>query len=171
MNNIIKQQKYNLLLCCALLSGCASQLKIPPTLGDGYSLYSRTAATSNLIIMQKNGPYIFCSEPEPDAVYEQDNGLSFSLALVKTSDNSNLSEQSQEIGLGGISSNVLLTRETFYRACEFLANTNLSNEQKLSLFNNTLDTIKSINTQSLGNGTQNQTPVSTAPVNQVTPAQ
>lgn len=158
---------FSLCLVVTLLSACVSPLELTHTKTDSYNLYTTTAANSSLIIRNKNDSYTFCSEPQPDAAYDHDNSLSFSLALLKNADNTDDSRGINEVGLGGLSTNVLLTRETFYRSCEFMANNNLTAQQRLDLFNNVLDTVKTINSQNLGTGTTSQAGVKAT--NNVTP--
>jgi len=149
------------------LSGCLSPLQLVHTKANGYDLYTSTAAQSSIVIRNKNDKFSFCSEPQPDAAYDNDNSLSLSLAVLNKTDNTNDSNGVNEVGLGGLSTNVLLTRETFYRTCEFIANNNLTEQQKVTLFNQVLDTVKAINSQSLGTGTASQADIKTT--NNVTP--
>ena len=153
------------------MSGCISPLQLIPSSGDGYTLYTTNAANSSLIVRTKNDPFTFCSQAQPDVAYDHDNSFSFSLAVLNDADNTDSSKGVNEVGLGGLSTNVLLTRETFYRTCEFIANSRLTEQQKLDLFNNVLDTVKTINSQSLGTGTSSEAAIkATNNVTPVTPA-
>jgi len=147
------------LLMCLFISACTTPLGVKHIHTDGYHLYTSTAANSSLVIRDKNDAYNFCSEPSPDVAVDENTSVSFDVSVVDSNDNSNESEGINEVGLGGRSANVLITRETFYRTCEFISNSNLSDQQKLDLYKQTLKTIADINNQNLGTGTTDNSAV------------
>ena len=107
------------------------EVKYRPIHGSGF--YSTSAATKSTMVKHKDENIIVCSEPAPDATFnEQDGGsLGFSLLHVGDQASGGASGGETEAGLGGRSVNVLLTRVMFFRMCEFFANTNLPDSMKL----------------------------------------
>lgn len=140
-----------------VLSACSSiqplEVKFKPI--KDYGIYSTSAATKSTIIRNKNDQQIVCSEPSPDATFnEQDKeSLGFSLLHIGDKTTEGLSEGETEGGLGGRSVNVLLTREMYFRMCEFFANSNLPDSMKIKIYNATLASILKLNTTDFGTGT------------------
>mgnify|MGYP006274972887 CR=1 FL=1 len=147
------------LLLIVLLGGCAMSdaTQMREIDQPGYQIYSTTAANRIVTIRDKNDPRIFCTEPAPDVALDEDESFGFNLNLLTFGDSVDEggSEGFAEAGLGGRSTNVLLTREIFYRTCEMMGNVALSDDAMVDLFGKSLDAIVEINKQNLGTGTQN----------------
>ena len=145
------------ILILTIFTACSSikplEVKFRSIEGSGF--YSTSAATKSSLVREKNDQQIICSEPAPDATYnEQDNssiGLSFLHIGDKTSEA--LADGETEGGLGGRSVNVLLTREMYFRMCEFFANSNLNDSLKIEIYDRTLKSILQLNSINFGKGT------------------
>lgn len=147
----------NLLLLSTILTSCSSirplEVKYQGLEGSGF--YSTSAATKSSIVRQTNDNLIVCSEPAPDATYneEANTALDLDMLTIGNKDSEGASEGEAEASLGGRSVNVLLTREMYFRMCEFFANTNISDSLKVEIYKTTLQTIMGINNQNFGTGT------------------
>ncbi len=120
-------------------------------------VYSTTAGMRGILLRKKSSETVYCAEPQPDASVSESLSENISASQASTANESEgASESESEKSLGGRSVNVLITREIFYRTCEFLANTQLGDEAKLKVFRASLQTIIDINTTDLGSGTNNQ---------------
>ncbi len=121
----------------------------------GGSLYTTTSATYVVALMDKNSEATLCLAPSPDAAFDEQVGEGFSLSLVDASrdDSQGFSESEAEASLGGRSPNVLITREIFYRLCELFVNTSLTDEQKVALYQTTLNSVIQGNAINLGSST------------------
>jgi len=122
--------------------------------GTDITALTAGAGTRAILVRTDTGrPYI-CDDPGPDAALNEfaDAGFSFSLVKVGDTGDGQNSDSIGEAGLGGRSPNVLITREVFYRFCEFAGNTTLTDDQRIALYQATLDAVVSINQTNLGNG-------------------
>lgn len=166
----IKQASNGMLICILglLLSACASPLSTFHGKGEGYDVYAASASTRYAFIRSGAQTKSICSEPAPDVATDENGDISLSLALINSKDRNKDKLGIDEVSLGGRSVNVLLTREIFFRTCEFLANNSLTDEQALALFNNTLNTIVTINKLDFGRGSIN---AATLPVPSTTSSQ
>ncbi|MCH2450393.1 MAG: hypothetical protein MK198_09640 [Gracilimonas sp.] len=139
------------------VNACSSmqplEVKFQKIEGDGF--YTTSAATKSTIVREKNDQQIICSEPAPDATFNEQDNASLGLSLLHIGDKTNeaVSEGETEGGLGGRSVNVLLTREMYYRMCEFFANTNLDDSLKVQIYDQTLAYILKLNETNFGIGT------------------
>lgn len=122
---------------------------------EGNGFYSTSAATKSTIVRDLNDRRIICSQPAPDATFNEQDNASFGFSLLHIGDKTSeaVSEGETEGGLGGRSVNVLLTREMYYRMCEFFANTNLSDSLKVQIYDQTLQSILKLNATNFGTGT------------------
>jgi hypothetical protein len=98
-----------------------------------------------------------CITPVPDALYNVNDGFSLGLTSKLGKEQAGLSESETEVGLGGRSPNVLITREMYFRLCEFLSNGTYSKETKVELFKATLEAITLVNKNNLSIKIANQT--------------
>ena len=123
---------------------------------EGSGFYSTSAATKSSIVRQKGDNNIVCAEPAPDATFdmEDNSSLDMSLMNIGNKEAEGTSDSEVEAGLGGRSVNVLLTREMYFRMCEFFANTNIQDSLKIEIYKMTLQSIIGINNQNFGTGTQ-----------------
>ena len=152
---------YRRFFLCAIvcsLAACASPDPLAVNLhrGQNLTLHSTTAAVSSTVVRAVGDNRIICAQPQPDASISESEGASVSIALAKVSGDEQASEQSgeNENSLGGRDPNVLITRELLFRQCEFLGNSNLTDQQKIDLYNATLSAIVTINQAALGDGTE-----------------
>jgi hypothetical protein len=146
-----------LLISAFVLASCTAirplEVKYQGIKSSGF--YSTSAATKSSVVRQVNDNLIVCSEPAPDATYDEEANASLDLDLftIGNKDSEGSSEGEVEAGLGGRSVNVLLTREMYYRMCEFFANTNMPDSLKVEIYKTTLQSIVGLNSQNFGTGT------------------
>lgn len=152
-----------LIVACLLtttLSACSlnsTDLNHARSENNDIEVYSTTAGMRGILLRKKTAEMVYCAEPQPDAAVSESLSENISASQAATSNESEgASESEREESLGGRSVNVLITREIFYRTCEFLANTQLGDEAKLHVFKASLQTIVDLNTTDLGDGTTNQ---------------
>jgi hypothetical protein len=100
------------------------------------------ASTTLLIAGSKETPFNICSQPAPDAVRSENvsEDMSFSfISIGSQAQDAKAADSSDEEEMVGRTPAVLLSREMFYRLCEFFHNVDLSTDQKIDLYKATLD--------------------------------
>ena len=132
---------------CCLFAGCSTVYHPTPQKVefDKNTSISVTAGVSQTIIRDRNSRYIMCAQPMADAAYDESAGGNVSYALVSTSSDQ-ITDQSDEneVEMAGRTPAVLITRELFYRLCEFTGNHRLSDETATKLYLQTLRTVGSV---------------------------
>ncbi|MEQ9528962.1 MAG: hypothetical protein RIF42_11220 [Parvibaculaceae bacterium] len=113
---------------------------------DGWVI-SDTASLSHTLVRNRNSNTIVCAEPPPDAAFDQGEAADINISLISVGGSSDKdaggeSESSQEIEMAGRTPAVLISRELFYRTCEFSQNYGLNKGEALTLFNRTLDIVE-----------------------------
>ncbi|GLX79042.1 hypothetical protein tinsulaeT_23820 [Thalassotalea insulae] len=127
----------------ALLSGCTS-LEFPTpkqsTLENNHIL-TTTSGQGQIYVMKRDNNHYLCSLPQPDSAFDQKDGGNIDLSLISTGGDKSAStaEDSEEVELAGRTPTVLITRELFFRACEFSSNYKLSKDEAKTLYMKTLD--------------------------------
>lgn len=156
----MKFNLYTILVSGFVLTGCALN---PENMHHGASekgdveIYGTTAGIRGIILRNSKSNLTYCAEPQPDSAVNETEGEKIGATQDgNDSESEGMSETVTESSLGGRSVNVMLTREIFYRTCEFSANSNLSDSDKLALFNASLQAIIKINSQNFGNGTNSE---------------
>ena len=96
------------------------------------------------IVRNEDGTH--CFGPQPDSSINVDFSGSSTSQLGSMI---NLSENDDEVSLGGRNPNVLITRDLLFQSCLAEARLKLSAKQRKELFEKTLDVIQAINTQTL----------------------
>jgi len=146
-----------------LFSGCSTlnPLEIKPiedSMKGPPVIYGTTAAVRNMVVRDKDSGRIICAEPMPDAAFDDEDEFDWDFSFISFGGDEKGEEQSGsvEAGLGGRSPNVLITREVLYRFCEFIGNTDFTNDEKAAMFKDVLDSVVEINKVSLGTGTRAQ---------------
>ncbi|WP_440056882.1 hypothetical protein ACSLBF_18545 (plasmid) [Pseudoalteromonas sp. T1lg65] len=136
----------------ALVSACASS----NSNYDGNTRYSvgqlevasKNAEQQIIVFQREAAKEKYCMSPAPDAVATRSEG--FSVAIPKTG----LGE-ADNIGadiLGGRNPTTLISRALLYRTCELSLNLQLSKEEALALYRDTLGAITKIAASGLGTG-------------------
>ena len=124
------------------LAACASD-PAPPvaTLSPIASehVLSTPASSANVFVLNKNTDFMICTEPQPDVGFSQSESGKIGATIAGNADSIGMSEGSQENSLGGRSPSVLMSREMFFRVCEFSRNYNLTKEEALQLFLKAMD--------------------------------
>ncbi len=130
------------------LAGCTEFYEPSPkvTKVQDTWIISGTAALSDTFVHSAKSTSYSCSEPPPDSAFNQGDSadLNFSILAVGGSGDSSsdgTSESSEETELAGRTPTVLMSRELFFRACEFSHNYKLTKEEALTLYNKTLDIV------------------------------
>ena len=140
------------LFVVTLLTNCTTLERPKPTghLIKDQTFVQQTAGQSFIRMTDKNGTAIHtCTMPQPDATFS-----------VTTEEGMGLSIGSEEATMGsseaemvGRTPTVLMSRELFFRTCEFAVNYNLNKKEATDLFNKTLDTVISLATIQANNTT------------------
>jgi hypothetical protein len=136
-----------LLLLAYYLAGC-SLFNQPEHLAfEHLTAVEGEASTSLLIAGAKDAKFNICAQPAPDAARSETMSEDLNISLIS------MGAQSQESRGGasvdeqemiGRTPSVLLSREMFYRLCEFMHNVDLSNSEKIELYKATLDAVTRI---------------------------
>ena len=138
----------------AIISACATA---PSSVGeitshsDGVEMITMTAGERVVIMEIGDSNLTFCAEPPPDVSMGAKESENLSGTQTDETENESMSIEVNEDSLGGRTSAVLLTREILYRTCEFLVNSELNNDEKLTLFNKSLDIISKLNSININN--------------------
>lgn len=135
-----------LLICSTvfvMLSGCTSlEYPVPKqsTLDNNHIL-TTTSGQGQIYVMKRDNDHYLCSLPQPDSAFDQKDGGNIDLSLISTGGDKSAStaEDSEEVELAGRTPTVLMTRELFFRACEFSSNYQLSKDEAKALYMKTLD--------------------------------
>jgi len=147
-------------LCIAAAQwGCAADrpLALDVAALDSGQIYTASAGARTLVARRPDDGLTLCAEPAPDAAVSTDEDLAVALTLVDLRDGADQARAGEEeSSLGGRYPNVLVTRELFFRLCEFMANTPLTAEERIALFRSTLDSVNTINGAPLGTGSAAQ---------------
>lgn len=127
---------------CIFLVGCsAEQPFLLSTPFETDKVLSSTSSVRQTFVRGDEGP-IICTSPSPDTGFSENSDIDFSLNILQlsnTGESSEAYEGRDEIELSGRTPSLLITRELFYRACEFSKNFALDKEQALALYMATLD--------------------------------
>lgn len=123
-----------------VLSACAQTMEPRPTVTQvqDETVLTSTASTSNTLILDKNTDFITCTTPAPDATFSQTASGSFDGRLGGNDDQGNFAEGSTAAGMPGRSPAVLMTRELFFRTCEFSRNYGLTKAEAYDLYLKTM---------------------------------
>jgi hypothetical protein len=124
------------------LAGCTDLYEPKPvsTALPGGTILSSPASMSQTFYTNGSEQPFFCTEPPPDAAFGQSSSSDISLSLVSVggSDSGDEAESSAEVEMVGRTPAVLLAREMFFRTCELSRNFDLSKDEALNLFRETL---------------------------------
>jgi len=135
----MKFKLFNLIVMISFITGCATP-SMDPTVSDlkGIRIYSTGADQQSTIMKDINSTERFCLARGADVADTESAGIGASFGL--NSKNESLSEGSSvgAVELGGRNPAVLITRELMYRTCEMMMNLNLTKEESLKLFAETL---------------------------------
>lgn len=127
----------------SLLTGCSSMEYPSPSASDivNAHILTTTSGQGQIYVLAKNNNHYLCSLPEPDSTFNQKESGALSISLINTQGekSSNISEGSNENELAGRTPAVLMTRELFFRACEFSSNFQLTKDEAKLLYLKTLD--------------------------------
>ena len=130
-----------------LLSGCASDKQLAPShleinRNSLVEVTGSTAGLSQTYFVRKDSGYWVCSQPMPDAAFDQTKDKSFNFSVIgRNSEGGNDASGSVNAEMEGRTPGVLIAREMFYRACEFTSNSDLSKDQAMEVYLKTLDAV------------------------------
>ena len=158
-------------LSVLILSGCSINpegLHHQQSANSDIEIYGTTAGMRAILLRKKSSESVYCAEPQPDATVSESLSENASVSQgAAGSEDEGATESVGESSLGGRSVNVLITREIFYRTCEFISNANLSDDTKLEVFKASLQSIINLNNTNFGNGSVVQSPVQNNELNPV----
>jgi len=139
-----------LVIAATLMAGACTDVYEPKphmTEVDGRTVISSTASLSHIVAYNAQSETHTCTHPAPDAAFNQgqSSDLSFTLISLGGGDDEGAEgESSEETEMAGRSPAVLITRELFYRLCEFSKNQGLSKDEAKDLYLQTLSTVKDV---------------------------
>lgn len=131
------------LLASLLLAGCGSKVFEPTPHAvplSGSMALSATASLHHIVVLERGSNLVLCGHPQPDSSFNQEDGGMVGFGFGGASEKTGLEEGSSEGELTGRTPAVLMTRELFFRACEFSRNYNLTKEEATALYLQTLKT-------------------------------
>ncbi len=139
-----------------VLGGCAQLYEPKPVSSpvQDETIISRTAALSHTYVLDKDTKFVTCAEPAPDASFSQGESSGFALSFLNfggTPSSGEQAEDSDEVELTGRTPGVLMTRELFFRLCEFSRNYDLTKEEAKALYVQTLQTVSGGWNNEIGN--------------------
>lgn len=98
------------------------------------TIISSTASTSNTLVLKKDTDFVTCTAPAPDASFSQSSTARVDASVAGNSDDAAMAEGSASTAMPGRSPAVLMTRELFFRACEFSRNYELTKHEAHQLY-------------------------------------
>jgi len=137
-----------ILAVSAALAGCSSELYEPKPQAmpiKPEQMISYPPSITHTFVYSRKNDFITCTMPPPDATFTQaqEGDVSFSLVTIGGGNDKGgaEAENSGEDEMAGRSPGVLMTRELFFRLCEFSKNYQLEKNEALELYKSTLQTI------------------------------
>lgn len=138
----MKTLKATSVLMIVLLSGCSAMEYPTPRASDlvNAHILTTTSGQGQIYVLAKNNNHYLCSLPKPDSTFNQKESGGLNVSLINTQgESTDISEGSNENELTGRTPTVLMTRELFFRACEFSTNFQLNKDEAKQLYLKTLD--------------------------------
>jgi len=123
-----------------LFVGCSIQ-PVEPTISvsKGIRIYSSSADQQATFMKDHDSTERFCLARGADVADTESTGLGATFGLADRNESLTDSVSKGAVDLGGRNPAVLITRELMYRTCEMIMNLNLSKEEALKLFTQTLN--------------------------------
>jgi len=134
-------------LCCTvLLAGCSQFYEPKPTVEkvSADTAISKTSSLTTTYAMDRDSKIFFCSEPPPDSAFSQGETAGLSLSFLNFgggTDQTEESDDSQEIEMAGRTPATMMTHALFFRLCEFSRNYKLSKDEATAIYLKTLDAV------------------------------
>ena len=139
------------------VASCAALYEPKPVTSrlEEKTVLSNTASLSHMVVRGAKTDLITCTQPQPDAAFDQGEAADFALSLITFGgdDQAGEDESSEEVEMAGRTPAVLMARELFYRACEFSENYKLTKKEALDLYSKTLDSVTQVWAKEAGNTT------------------
>lgn len=104
------------------------------------------ASISHSLIFSRKSDVFICTTPAPDANFDQTEEGDFNFSLISVGGSGNdkggaEAEGSGETEMAGRTPTVLMTRELFFRLCEFSRNYQLDKNEALELYKSTMQAV------------------------------
>jgi hypothetical protein len=141
---------FGILALSTVLSACSSDVYEPTpkffALKPDHAM-SFPASISHTMIHSRKNDWITCTTPAPDANFDQsqEGDFNFSLISVGGSGSNNKggdeAESSGESEMAGRTPAVLISRELFFRTCEFSRNYQLEKNEAIDLYKATMQAV------------------------------
>ncbi len=125
-----------------ILAGCSSIEYPDPTQSSltNSHVLTTTAGQGQIYVLSRNSSHYLCSLPHPDAAFDQADGGNVDVSIISSrSEDAGMDDSTEEVELAGRTPAVLMTRELFFRACEFSSNYQLSKDEAKELYYKTLE--------------------------------
>lgn len=140
-----------------VLASCAEVYEPKPVTSvlKEKTAFSNTASLSHMVIRDSKTDLITCTQPQPDAAFDQGESADVSVSLISLGGDEQGGEEegSEEVEMAGRTPALLMTRELFYRVCEFSQNYKLDKKEAMELFNKTMDSVTEVWGTEAGNTT------------------
>jgi len=139
----MKKNSTIILVMTLCIGGCSPLLQPSPVIQklQNDTIVSTTSDLSMTKILQNNSQMYSCTSPPPDTAFSQIDDSSVSFSILGRAETGGNEEGSASTELIGRTPAVLLSRELFFRACEFSKNQNLTKEEAKKVFSDTLSLI------------------------------
>ena len=133
------------------ISGCSSTTpssKVVDLPSDKISIVSNSAETTSALYQSATNKSHFCSSNAPDSTFSTSEAFSLSISFLNFGKESPESENASSSSSGdemlGRSPAVLAARDIMYRACELIGNLNLTPEQAIIVYTESMKVAASI---------------------------
>lgn len=147
---------FTVLISALTLSGCSTVYSPTPhhlTISQESALAS-TSVMNHTYVRSKVSQFNICVHNSADAAFDQGGETGIS-ATLSGGENEGINNQknANDVEMSGRTPAVLMARELLYRVCELSTNYNLSKEEVLKLYGDTLKTIGLVWAKEAGNTT------------------
>ncbi len=131
---------FSLIIMMVFITGCTMAPTGPTvTVSQGVRIFSTTADQQSTLMKDHDSTERFCLARGADVADTESAGIGATVGLKSNSDNLSEGSSRGAIDLGGRNPAVLITRELMYRTCEIIMNLNLTKEESLKLYSQTLN--------------------------------
>ena len=143
------------IICSTLIilaiSGCSSPTPVSRVIdvrSDKVAVVSNSAETTSALYQSNANKSYYCSSNAPDSTFSSSEGFDFSISFLNFGGESPESGEESNSSSGdemlGRSPAVLAARDIMYRACELIGNLNLTSEQAIIVYTDSMKIAASI---------------------------
>ena len=133
------------------ITGCSSTTPLSKVIdmrSDKVAIVSNSAETTSALYQSATNKSYYCSSNAPDSTFSSSEAFDFSISFLNLGGESPESEGESNSSSGdemlGRSPAVLAARDIMYRACELIGNLNLTSEQAIIVYTDSMKIAASI---------------------------